>query len=317
MPELGFALSSEDHPPNELVRQAQLAERAGFTFALISDHYHPWVDAQGHSPFVWSTLGGIAQATSTIRVGTGVTCPTIRIHPAILAQAAATVAAMMPGRFFIGVGSGENLNEHVLGDRWPLPDERLELLEEAVEVIRLLWQGGEQTRRGPHYTVDHARVYTLPDEPPDIFVAGTAPKAAQLAGRIGDGFISTAPESDYVKAFEDAGGKGKPKLGMMHCAHDVDAKTGLERAAREWPNLALKGPLSQDLATPADFEAAAAMVDEADVAESCPHGPDPEPYLEQIGAYADAGFTHVYLHQIGDNQDEFAEFARRELLPRA
>src|SRR5207248_1103414 len=150
---------------------------AGFTFALISDHYHPWVDAQGQSPFVWSTLGGIAQATSTIRVGTGVTCPTIRIHPAILAQAAATVAAMMPGRFFLGVGSGENLNEHVLGDRWPLPDERLELLEEAVEVIRLLWQGGEQTRRSRRYIVDHARVYTLPDEPPDIFVAATAPKA--------------------------------------------------------------------------------------------------------------------------------------------
>src|SRR5947207_10605051 len=159
--ELGFALSSEDHPPNELVRQAQIAERAGFTFGLISDHFHPWVSEQGHSPFVWSTVGGIAQATETIRMGTGVTCPLIRIHPAIVAHAAATVAAMMPGRFFLGVGTGENLNEHVTGPRWPLPDERLDMMEEAIEVMRLLWQEGEQTHRDKHYTVDHDRIYSL------------------------------------------------------------------------------------------------------------------------------------------------------------
>jgi coenzyme F420-dependent glucose-6-phosphate dehydrogenase len=316
MPELGFALSSEDHPPNELVRQAALAERAGFTFALVSDHFHPWVDAQGHSPFVWSTLGGIAQATERIRVGTGVTCPTIRIHPAIIAQAAATVAVMMPGRFFLGVGSGENLNEHVAGARWPLPDERLDMLEEAVHVMRLLWQGGEQTHRGEHYTVDHARIYTLSDEPPDVYVAATAPKAAELAGRIGDGFISTAPEQEYVETFTDAGGDGKPKLGMMHCAYDTNEKAALERATKLWPNLALKGPLGQDLATPSDFEAAAEMVDEEDVAETTPCGPDPERYLELIRKYAEAGFTHVYVHQIGENQDEFADFAKRELMPR-
>jgi G6PDH family F420-dependent oxidoreductase len=233
-----------------------------------------------------------------------------------VAQAAATVAAMMPGRFFLGVGTGENLNEHVLGDRWPLPDERLEMLEEAVQVIRLLWQGGEQTHRGRRYTVDHARVYTLPEEPPDIYVAAAAPNAAELAGRIGDGFVSTSPEQDLVETFENAGGRGKPKVGMIHCAYDTDAKKGLERATKEWPNTALKGPLSQELATPADFEAAAAMVDEEDMAESCPHGPDPEPYLELIRKYDEAGFTHVYVHQIGDNQDEFAEFARRELLPK-
>ena len=316
MPELGFALSSEDHPPNELVRQAALAERAGFTFALISDHFHPWTDAQGHAPFVWSTLGGIAQATERIRVGTGVTCPTIRIHPAIVAQAAATVAAMMHGRFFLGLGSGENLNEHVTGARWPLPDERLELVEEAVQVMRLLWEGGEQTHRGKHYTVDHARIYTLPDEPPEIYVAGTAPKAAELAGRIGDGFISTAPEEKYVQKFAESGGDGKPKLGMMHCAYDTDEKAALERATKLWPNLALKGPLGQDLATPSDFEAAAEMVDEEDVAESTPCGPDPERYLEMIRKYDDAGFTHVYIHQIGENQDEFADFAKRELMPK-
>jgi coenzyme F420-dependent glucose-6-phosphate dehydrogenase len=316
VPELGFALSSEDHAPNELVRQAVLAERAGFTFCLISDHYHPWTDAQGHSPFVWSTLGGIAQATEKIRVGTGVTCPTIRIHPAIVAQAAASVASMFGGRFFLGVGSGENLNEHVLGDRWPLPDERLAMLEEAVEVMRLLWRGGEQTHRGTHYTVDHARLYTLPEQQVEVYVAAAQPKAAELAGRIGDGFISTAPEADLVKKFEQAGGGGKQKLGMMHCAYDTDAKKGLARATKEWPNLALKGPLGQELATPSDFEGAAEMVEEADVAESTPCGPDPEPYLELIGKYADAGFTHVYVHQIGDNQEEFADFAAKELLPK-
>ncbi len=316
MTELGFALSSEDHAPNELVRQAVLAERSGFTFALISDHYHPWVDAQGHSPFVWSTLGGIAQATDKIRVGTGVTCPLIRVHPAIVAQAAASVASMFDGRFFLGVGTGENLNEHVLGDRWPPPDERLEMLEEAVDVMRLLWSGGEQTHRGKHYTVNHARLYTLPERQVEVFVAAAQPKAAELAGEIGDGFISTTPDADLVKAFDAGGGGGKQRLGMMHCAYDSDEKRGLARATKEWPNLALKGPLSQELATPSDFEAAAAMVDESDVAEATPCGPDPGPYLKLIGEYADAGFTHVYMHQIGDNQDAFAEFAAKELIPK-
>jgi G6PDH family F420-dependent oxidoreductase len=316
VPELGFALSSEDHAPTELVRQAAIAERAGFTFCLISDHYHPWVDAQGQSPFVWSTLGGIAQSTEKIRVGTGVTCPLIRIHPAIVAQAAATVASMFEGRFFLGVGTGENLNEHVLGDRWPLPNERLEMLEEAIEVMRLLWRGGEQTHRGTHYTVEHARVYTLPELEIEVYVAAAQPKAAELGGRIGDGFISTSPDDALVKAFEKSGGSGKQKLGMMHCAYDADAKQGLARATKEWPNLALKGPLGQELATPADFEAAAAMVKEEDVAKLTPCGPDPEPYLDLIGKYADAGFTHVYMHQIGTNQDEFAQFAAERLMPK-
>ena len=316
MPELGFAFSSEDHGPQELVRQARAAEQAGFSFGLISDHFHPWISKQGNSPFVWSVIGGIAQVTERFRLGTGVTCPIIRIHPAIVAQAAATCACMMPGRFFLGVGSGENLNEHVHGDRWPLPDERLEMLEEAVEVIRLLWQGGEQTHRGKHYTVDHARLYTLPEEPPPLYVAGSQSNASELAGRIGDGFISTAPQKELVQAFDGAGGKGKEKMGMMHVAYDTDAQAGLERAHELWPNTSLKGPLGQELATPSDFEEAVAMVREEDVAESTPHGPDPEPYLEQIRSYADAGFTHVYIHQIGDNQDEFLGFAQRELFPR-
>jgi G6PDH family F420-dependent oxidoreductase len=313
--ELGFALSSEDHPPNELVRQAQIAERAGFTFALISDHFHPWMGAQGHSPFVWSTLGGIAQATERIRVGTGVTCPLIRVHPAIVAQAAATVACMMPGRFFLGVGTGENLNEHVTGARWPLRAERIEMLEEAVEVIRKLWSGDEITHRGEHYAVPEARLYTVPDEPPEIYVAAAMPQAADLAGRIGDGFISTSPEEELVSKFEDAGGFGKPKLGMIHVAFGDSEEAGHERVLKLWPNLALAGSGGQELPAPRDFESSAENVTVEDVTKQTPAGPDPEPYLELIRKYDEAGFTHVYVHQIGDNQEEFAEFAARELMP--
>src|SRR5918992_5452628 len=207
--QIGYAISSEEHLPNDIVRHARMAEEAGFTYALISDHYHPWVDAQGHSPFVWSVIGGIATATENLRLGTGVTCPTIRIHPAIVAQAAATSAAMMPGRFFLGVGTGENLNEHVTGARWPAPDERLDLLEESIEVMRLLWQGGEQTHRGRHYTVDHAQLYTLPDAPIPVAVAAAQPLAAELAGRAGDAFVTTTPDPEIVEAYTSAGGDGR------------------------------------------------------------------------------------------------------------
>src|SRR4051794_31181663 len=195
MVQIGYALSSEEHQPADLVRHAVLAEEAGFPFALISDHYHPWIDRQGHSPFVWSVIGGIATATEHLRLGTGVTCPTIRIHPAVIAQAAATSAAMMRGRFFLGVGSGENLNEHITGQRWPEVDVRQDMLEEAIAVMRLLWQGGLQSHHGTYFTVENARLYTLPPEPEPVpvMVGAAGPKAAELAGRIGDGLISTAP----------------------------------------------------------------------------------------------------------------------------
>jgi len=176
-PEIGYALSSEEHGPADLVRYAALAEERGFSYALISDHFHPWIDHQGQSAFVWAVIGAIAQATERLRLGTGVTCPTIRTHPAIIAQASATAAAMMPGRFFLGVGTGENLNEHILGDRWPEGSVRVEMLAEAIEVIRLLWQGGYQSHHGRYYTVEEARLYTLPNEPPDIMVAAGKPGA--------------------------------------------------------------------------------------------------------------------------------------------
>ncbi|HEX6490492.1 MAG TPA: TIGR03557 family F420-dependent LLM class oxidoreductase [Gaiellaceae bacterium] len=316
MPELGYSLSSEEQGPAALVRFAKAAEAAGFTYALVSDHFHPWVDRQGNSPFVWSVLGGMAQATERIRIGTGVTCPLIRIHPAIIAQAAATTAAMMPGRFFLGVGSGENLNEHILGDKWPAPDERLEMLEEAVQLIRLLWQGGYRTHRGRHYTVEQARLYTLPDQPPELCVAAAQPRAAELAGRIGDGLIAVAPESGLVERFEQAGGEGKPRYGHLTVCWASSEEEARRTAHERWPNAGIEGPLSQELALPAHFEAAAALVSEDDLAEALPLGPDPDPYLEQIEAFEQAGFDHVYIHQIGDDQDGFIEFARRELMPR-
>jgi G6PDH family F420-dependent oxidoreductase len=314
VPELGYSLSSEENPPNELVRFAKAAEDVGFTFALISDHFHPWVDAQGQSPFVWSVIGGIAQATERIRLGTGVTCPMIRIHPAIIAQAAATSAAMMPGRFFLGVGSGENLNEHILGDKWPAPDERLEMLEEAVAVIRLLWQGGYQTHRGKHYTVEQARIYTLPEQLPEIAVAAAQPNAAELAGRIGDGLVGVAPDEEIVENFERGGGNGKPRYGHLTVCWAESEDEAKQIAHENWPNAGLEGPLSQELALPAHFEAAAELVEPDDLAESMPLGPDPDRYLDEIKQFEDAGYDHVYIHQVGPDQNGFLQFAQRELM---
>jgi|SRR5690554_5348950 G6PDH family F420-dependent oxidoreductase len=315
MVQLGYTLSSEEHPPNDLVRFARMAEDAGFAFASISDHYHPWVDRQGHSPFVWSVLGGIAQATERIEVMTGVTCPTIRIHPAIIAQAAATVAAMMPGRFLLGVGTGENLNEHILGDRWPAYDVRAEMLEEAIDVIRLLWDGGTQSFYGLYYTVENARVYTLPEQLPPILVAGAGPSSAELAGRMGDGFVSTAPKSEVVQAFEEAGGSGKPVYGQVHVCYSQNEAEARRMAYEIWPTAAVKGELGQELPTPAHFEQAAQMVTEDDVAQSVICGPDVQRYLDAIQEFVDAGFDHVYIHQIGPDQQGFIEFAKRQILP--
>ena len=316
MAEIGYAISSEEHAPRDILHHARRAEEAGFPFALISDHFHPWVDRQGHSPFVWSVLGGIAHATERLRIGTGVTCPMIRIHPAIIAHATATIAAMMPGRFFLGVGTGENLNEHILGDRWPPHDVRSEMLEEAVAVIRLLWQGGEQTHRGRHYTVENARLYTLPEEPPPIMVAGSGPRAARLAGRIGDGLINTAPDAEVRETFERAGGAGKPRYAQMTVCWAADEAQARRTAFEIWPNGGLKGELSQELPTPAHFEQAAKLVTEEMVAEEVVCGPDPEPHIAKIQAYVDAGYDHIYVHQVGPDQEGFFRFYEREILPR-
>jgi coenzyme F420-dependent glucose-6-phosphate dehydrogenase len=316
MTEFGYALSSEEHGPTDLVEQARRAEEAGFEFALVSDHFHPWTDAQGQSPFVWSVIGGIAQMTERLRLGTGVTCPTIRIHPAIVAQAAATASAMMPGRFFLGVGAGENLNEHVVGEGWPAPDERLAMLEEAIEVMRMLWEGGERTHRGDFYDVDHARLYTLPDEPVQLAVAAAKPKAAELAGRLGDAFINTSPDSEVLERFERSGGQGKPKYGGITCCWAPTEEEGAKTACEIWPNAALGGDLGYELPRPAHFEQATEDVTPEDLVEAIPCGPDPERYLEDIREYEQTGYTHIYFHQIGHEQDGFLRFWTEELRPK-
>ncbi len=316
MVELGYALSSEEHQPDFLVRYAKMAEDSGFTFAFISDHFHPWTDRQGHSPFVWAVLGGIAQATDRLQLRTGVTCPTIRTHPAIIAQAAATVAAMMPGRFALGVGSGEALNEHILGDRWPETAVRQEMLEEAVEVIRLLWKGGVQSHHGKHYTVENARLYTLPEESIPIHVAASGEKAALLAGRIGDGLVSTAPKGEIVETFEQSGGKGKPKFGQLTVCWAKSEAEGKKTALEIWPNAGIPGELGQELPMPAHFEQAAKLVTEETIAKQVVCGPDAERHVAEIQKYVDAGFDHIYIHQVGPDQEGFMKFYKQDVLPR-
>ena len=313
--EIGYNLSSEEHPPNDLVKFARRAEETGFNFAMISDHYHPWLDRQGQSAFVWSVIGAIAHATQRLRLGTGVTCPTMRIHPAIIAQAAATAADMMPGRFFLGVGSGENLNEHILGDHWPPAQIRLEMLEEAVQVMRMLWQGEEVSHYGTYYIVEDARIYTLPEEPPPIYMASAGEISAQLAGRISDGLISVAPLEEILQNFDEGGGVGKPRYGKVDVCWAPSEEEGRKMAHQQWTNTGVKGQLNQELATPKLIEQAASMVTEEDVAKKIVCGPDPEKHLQEIRKYADMGYDHIYVHQIGPKQEEFFQFYERNILP--
>jgi G6PDH family F420-dependent oxidoreductase len=314
MAEIGYFLSSEEHGPDALVRQAQQAEQAGFRSVWISDHYHPWNDRQGHSPFVWSVIGGIA-ATTRLRVTTAVTCPTVRIHPAILAQAAATAALMLPGRFLFGVGSGENLNEHVLGARWPRVEVRLEMLEEAVEVMRKLWQGTLTSHDGRFYQVENARIYSLPDEPPPVLMSALGEKSVSLAARIADGLVSTQPDRQSLERYAAEGGKG-PRQGGLKVCWGRDEQAARKTAFELWPNNLLPGQLSQELALPSHFDQATQLVTEDEVAELIPCGPDPERHLASIRQYLDAGFDEVYVSQIGDDQPGFFDFWRRELAPR-
>ncbi|HVE45466.1 MAG TPA: TIGR03557 family F420-dependent LLM class oxidoreductase [Acidimicrobiales bacterium] len=313
--EIGYALSSEEHAPADLVRHAVRAEEAGFTFAGISDHFHPWVKAQGHSPFVWGVLGAIAQATERLRLGTGVTCPTVRTHPAIVAQAAATAACLMPGRFFLGVGSGEALNEHILGDRWPPAPTRLEMLEEAITVIRTLWTGGSQDHQGRHYTVENATIFDLPERLPEMIVAASGTKAAELAGRAGDGFWGTTADRETIETFEGAGGTGKPRYGQVTVCWAETEEEAQKTAFQIWPNAGIGGQLSQDLPTPKHFEDAAEMLHQEDLAEKVVCGPDVARHAGLIRSYVDAGYTHVYIHQVGPDQQGFFRFWESELRP--
>ena len=313
MTTFGYTLSSEEHTPGALVANARRAEDVGFEFASISDHYHPWVSAQGHSPFVWSVLGGIAATTDRLRVGTGVTCPIMRVHPAVIAQAVATTSLLFEGRFFFGVGTGEALNEHVVGVRWPPPAVRREMLEEAVAVIRELLTGTTVEHRGAHYEVDNARVFDPPETAVPIVVSGFGAEAAELAGRIGDGYWGNAPERDLLAAFERAGGSG-PRYAQLNLCWNESADAARQIVLETWPNSAVPGQLSQDLPTWTHFEQATQIVTEDDATQSVPCGPDVAGHLRQsVQQYVDAGYDHLYFHQIGPDQDGFFRYWEREL----
>ncbi len=313
--ELGYWLSSEEHDPKTLVRNAARAEQAGFGLAGISDHYHPWVPEQGQSPFVWSVLGGIAEATDHLRIGTGVTAPLIRMHPAIVAQAAATATVMLDGRFFLGVGTGERLNEHITGAHWPRPDVRRDMLEEAVGIIRQLWDGGPVDHHGAHYTVEQAQLFSLPDRPPPIVVAGSSTKSAQLAGRIGDGFFGVIPSSLQVDTFEGAGGAGKPRIAQIHVCWATTEGQARQTAAHWWPNAALKGAAITELAHPKDFAQVLTLARPDDIVQTIALGPDPQRHLDHIATYAAAGFNQILIHQIGPDQQGFLRFYETQVLP--
>jgi coenzyme F420-dependent glucose-6-phosphate dehydrogenase len=314
MMKFGMTLSSEEHGPNRLVELAQLAEENGFDFVSISDHYHPWISEQGHSPFVWSVLGAIAQATDSIEVAVGVTCPTVRIHPAVIAQAVATTACLLEGRFVWGVGSGEALNEHILGDRWPPAEVRLEMLDEAITIIRRLWTEDSVTHRGPHYTVEDARVLDRPDHLPPIVVSAFGEVAAALAARIGDGLWITGAGGPALEAFQREGGTG-PVYSQLTVCWGEDREKAIDLAHRVWPNTAVPGQLSQDLRTMYHFEQAVQIVTRDLIAESLACGPDPDPIIASIEEAVNAGVDHVYLHQIGDDQEGFVDFWQREIQP--
>lgn len=313
---LGYALSSEEHDAPTLVKNAALAEQTGFAFSFVSDHFHPWINRQGQSPFVWGVLGAVSQATKTMPIGTGVTCPILRIHPTVIAQASATAASLLEGRFMLGLGTGENLNEHVVGEGWPPIEIRQEMLVEAIEIIRLLWSGGSHSYYGEYFIVENARIYSLPKKLPPILVAASGPGSAALAGEFGDGYVGTSPNKEVISVFNETGGAKKPKYGQITVCYDKSKEIAMKTAHEWWPNSAIGGQLGQELRLPKYFEDAAATVRPEDVAATVICGPDPKKYIERIKEYAAAGYDNIYLHQVGPDQASFFKFYEREILPK-
>lgn len=310
---IGIGLSAEEHGPTTLVEHARAAHDLGFDDFAVTDHYHPWIDEQGHSPFVWSVLGALSTLDG-VRLGTAVTCPTMRIHPAVIAQAAATAAVMADGRFWLGIGSGENLNEHILGDRWPPAPERLSMLEESIEVLRLLWSGGEQSFDGNHYVVEDARIYDLPDEPTPIMMSAFGPVATRIAAAHADGLVITSPDADTIATYREHGGRGDV-IALAKVCWDDDEERARSTYYRLWPTSGVPGQLSQDLRTPSLFEQAIGTVREDDAVGDTPVGPDPEPYIAHLKELASAGVNRVYIQQVGSDAERAFRFLRDEVLP--
>jgi G6PDH family F420-dependent oxidoreductase len=308
----GYTCSSEEFEASALARHAVEAEAAGFEFVTVSDHFHPWTSSQGHSPFAWSTVAAIAALTDRVEIGTGVTCPIIRTHPAVIAHAAATSAELSGGRFFLGVGTGEALNEHITGDRWPPIEIRQEMLAEAVEIMRSLWTGETVDHEGDFYAVENARLFSAPDTPPRVIWAASGEKSAALAGVHADGLWATSPAPETVQAYRSAGGDGDV-IGQLTLCFDTDRERAIDTALEIWPNAAIPGQLSQDLPTFTHFEQAAQLVTRDLIAEQVVCGADVEAVVDAVREYVDAGFTMLHFHQIGPAQGGFLEWWGSEL----
>ncbi|WP_030611963.1 LLM class F420-dependent oxidoreductase [Streptomyces sclerotialus] len=315
MVDIGYTMMTEQAGPRELVDHVVMAERAGFDFSVTSDHYFPWLESQGHAPYAWSVLGAAAQATSRIPLMTYVTCPTTRYHPAIVAQKAATMQLLAEGRFRLGLGSGESLNEHVVGQGWPTAPVRLEKLEEAIEIIRALFSGDEVTYHGEYFDVDQAMLWDLPDEPPQIGVAVSGGRSCAIAGRLGDLVIATEPKRELLEKFDKHGGAGKPRVGQIPVSYDTDRDAAIARAHDQFRWMVGGWPVNSELPGPSGFSGATQYVRKEDIAEAFPCGDDVETYVKAVKAYADAGFTEVALVQIGgDQQEPFIDWAQKNLL---
>jgi G6PDH family F420-dependent oxidoreductase len=315
MPRYGFKLMTELHGPAALLDQARRAEHAGFEFLGISDHIHPWLDSHGHSSFAWSVLGALARETERAELVTMVTCPIIRYHPVLVAQMAATVAVMSDGRFRLGVGAGERLNEHVVGEGWPPADVRHEMLREAIEVLRLLWQGDFRSHRGEHFTVEDARIFDLPDQPVPVFVAASGGPSATLAGELGDGLVAIDAESSIIDAYADAGGDRTSTWTEVAVSWHPD-EAEARRIAHERLRFSAQGwKVMAELPNPTNFEAATEPVTEDQIAEAVPCGDDPKRFVEAIQEYAEAGFEHIAVLPAGDDHEGFIRFWTEEVRP--
>jgi G6PDH family F420-dependent oxidoreductase len=314
MTEFGYTLMCEQAGPSQLVSDAVAAESAGFDFAVSSDHYFPWLDEQGHSPYAWTVLGAVAQATTRLPLMTYVTCPTIRYHPVIVAQAAATLQLLSNGRFTLGLGAGEHLNEHVVGGGWPAVDVRHRMLREAIEIIYELWTGEYVTFDGDFYDVQSAKIWDLPDERPPIGVAVSGRQSCDLAGELADAMIAVEPKTELGEMFDAAGGSGKPRVGQVALCYDADEDAAIQRAYEQFRWFG--GKVNSELPGPSAFDAASKFVRPDDVAAKIACGPDVKRHVEAVQEFVDAGFTHVALIQIGgEHQDDFLRWSREELLP--
>ncbi|MFC4564321.1 TIGR03557 family F420-dependent LLM class oxidoreductase [Nocardiopsis mangrovi] len=310
--QIGYKLFAEAYSPQELVRQAVRAEAAGFDFVEISDHYHPWLENHGHSGFAWSILAAIAATTDRIGLVTGVTCPFIRYHPAIIAQAAATTALLSDGRFTLGVGSGERLNEHVVGRGWPAVAQRQAMLRESLEIIRLLWLGGYRSYQGEHLALEDARVFDLPDTPPGIAIAAGGPGSARLAAELGDALFTTEPRADLVRAYTEAGGGGA-RYAEIPLAWAPDDATALASAHEKF-RFGLTGwKVQSELPNPVNFEAATAFISPGHMQDTFGYGPGAAGHLAVAQRFVDAGYDHLALINAGPDPDGFFDFYTAEL----